>query len=49
MAVGGSVTWVDVDMLTPQTIRAVVGVAIALDFFSAIFTDEVFYFSLEVF
>jgi len=49
LAVGSSVAWVDINMFAPEANRAVVGVAVALDFFSAVLTGEVFYFSLEVF
>jgi len=36
-------------VFTPEAKRAVIGVTVALDFFSTVLAGEVFYFSLEVF
>lgn len=45
----GAVAWVDVYVLTPKTVRAMIGVAVAFDLGPAVFAGEVFNFSLEFF
>jgi hypothetical protein len=46
---GGAVAGIDINVLAPKTIRAMVGVPIAFNFRPAILTGEVFNFPLEFF
>jgi len=48
-ALGGAVARIDIHMPTPKTIRAMIGVTRAFNFFTAIFANKILFAALKFF